>query len=109
LIQNAKNNVANAVQPSNSATTDFLAIAHDIHQQTAQNLTVTMLDLFTAKNYRIVTMGECMGEPIANWYRDSSGSLGTYTSATPTATATTSLSTGPPTASPTAVSPDGSW
>ncbi|KAF2866825.1 chitin binding protein [Massariosphaeria phaeospora] len=96
-IQNAKDRYFNAINPSNSASDDFLAIAHDIHQQTAQNLTGYMLDLLTSKNYKAVTMGECMDEPEANWYRVRSGSTNppstTSVTGTPSATpsGTTSL------------------
>ncbi|KAF2120461.1 hypothetical protein BDV96DRAFT_266726 [Lophiotrema nucula] len=71
-IQNAKNNFYNAVNPA-ATTKDFLAIAHDIHQQTAQNLTGYMLDLLVKKGFKGVTMGECMGEAQANWYRTGAG------------------------------------
>jgi len=68
-IQNAKNNFANAVNPSDPTTDAWLSIAHDIHEQTAMNLTQFMLETLTAKGYRAVTVGECMGDPKANWYR----------------------------------------
>lgn len=89
LIQNAKNNFANAINPSNPASDEFLAIAHDIHQQTAQNLTGYMLDLLVAKGYRGITMGECMGEPEANWYRTGE-KVATTTSEVPVPSSTTS-------------------
>ncbi|KAF2003312.1 carbohydrate esterase family 4 protein [Amniculicola lignicola CBS 123094] len=110
LIQNAKNRFANAINPSNSTKDRFLAIAHDIHQQTAQNLTVYMLDRLVAKGYRGVTMGECLGDPKANWYRTGNGGPRPSTAvpvSTPTSTSTstrTSTSTGPsvtPTGPPT--------
>lgn len=69
LIQNAKNNFANAVNPSNPSTNSFLVISHDIHEQTAHALTAYMLTTLQAKGYRAVTMGTCMGDPAANWYR----------------------------------------
>ncbi|KAF2182165.1 carbohydrate esterase family 4 protein [Zopfia rhizophila CBS 207.26] len=92
-IQNAKNNFKNKVEPSNPSNTDWLAIAHDIHQQTAQNLTGYMLETLTKKGFKAVTMGECMNDPAANWYRDSAGSVNpssTTSSARPTSTAKTS-------------------
>ncbi|KAF2471961.1 glycoside hydrolase/deacetylase [Lindgomyces ingoldianus] len=107
-IQNAKNNFNAKIGPSNPATKDWLAIAHDIHQQTAQNLTGYMLATLTAKGYRAVTMGECLGDPEANWYRDSAGSVFTSSaiSSTPTASATATSSKA--IVSPTAVSRNGS-
>ena len=68
-IQNAKDRVFNAINPSNPQVDAFQAIAHDIHQQTAQNLTGYMIQTMQAKGYKLVTLGECLGEPEANWYR----------------------------------------
>lgn len=67
-----------------------------------------MLGLLQQKGYRGVTMGECMGDPEANWYRDSSGTVVTSTSATPSATQSGSSTLTPPTATPSVVSQDGS-
>lgn len=69
LIQNAKNNFNAPISTSNKATDSFLVIGHDIHQQTAQNLTAYMLDTLIAKGYKPVTVGQCLGDPVANWYR----------------------------------------
>jgi peptidoglycan/xylan/chitin deacetylase (PgdA/CDA1 family) len=100
-IEIAKNNFRNAVNSANPATDDKLAIAHDIHELTALNLTVTMIETLQARGFKGVTMGECMNEPEANWYRDS-------TPGTPTPSSTRVSSTGP-TSTPTgAVSTDGS-
>jgi hypothetical protein len=33
-----------------------------------------MLQTLQAKGYRAVTVGECLGDPEANWYRSDSGS-----------------------------------
>lgn len=74
LIQNAKNNFLAKISPSNSANDAFLVIAHDIHQQTAQNLTAFMLDNLKANGYTAVTVGKCLGDPEANWYRTPDGS-----------------------------------
>lgn len=109
MIQNAKDNFDNAINPSDPDEDEFLAIAHDIHEQTALNLTGHMLDVLVAKGYRGVTMGECLGDDVANWYRDETG--GIPTSALPSATVSvspTSASTGP-TATPTDISSDGHW
>lgn len=71
LIQNAKDNFFDAVNPSNPATTSWLVIAHDIHEQTATTLTQYMLQTLQAKGYTAVTVGKCMNDPAANWYRGS--------------------------------------
>ncbi|KAK8216368.1 chitin binding protein [Phyllosticta capitalensis] len=80
LIQNAKNNYDNAMAGGDPSSNQYLVIGHDIHEQTAHNLTEYMLQQLTAQGYRAVSVGECLGDPVANWYRQSSGSV--FTSAT---------------------------
>ena len=48
---------------------DWLAISHDIVEQTANNLTEYMLSTLTELGYKAVTVGECLGDPEDNWYR----------------------------------------
>ncbi|KAL1644752.1 hypothetical protein SLS58_004216 [Diplodia intermedia] len=106
-IQNAKDNFSKALAGKAAASNDFLAIAHDIHQQTAQNLTEYMLQTLQAAGYTAVTVGECLGDDEANWYRSSSGSVFTSaTSAVPTATATSTTTSSAPTATATKISED---
>lgn len=93
-IEVAKNNFRTAVNGANPASQSKLAIAHDIHELTALNLTVTMIETLQARGFKGVTMGECMNDPQANWYRDS-----TPGTVTPSSTRAT---TGP-TATPTGV------
>jgi peptidoglycan/xylan/chitin deacetylase (PgdA/CDA1 family) len=74
-IQNAKDNfrgniTAGGASPQNN---EWLSIAHDIHPQTAYNLTEYMLSTLTTLGYKAVTVGECLGDPKANWYRSSTG------------------------------------
>lgn len=57
----------------------WLEIGHDIHEQTANNLTEYMLSTLTQLGYKAVTVGDCLGDPSANWYRSASGA-GTATS-----------------------------
>ncbi|KAF1944874.1 glycoside hydrolase/deacetylase [Clathrospora elynae] len=88
-IQDSKDIVKNVLDPSNVQTDKFQTIAHDIHELTVHNLTAYMLDEIVKKGYKMVTLGECLGEPEANWYR------------TPTnRVATTSVFTAPPTCLP---------
>lgn len=46
-----------------------LVISHDILEQTANNLTEYMLSTLTQLGYKGVTVGECLGDPEENWYR----------------------------------------
>jgi len=48
----------------------FLQIEHDIHQQVVYNLTDYILTSLFSNGYRAVTVGECLGDPVANWYRN---------------------------------------
>ncbi|KAF1940455.1 glycoside hydrolase/deacetylase [Clathrospora elynae] len=72
-IQVAKDNFKRILDATagGPATGDRLAIAHDIHEATALSLTGYMLQYLKDQGYRGVTMGECMGDPEANWYRTS--------------------------------------
>ncbi|RDW79048.1 chitin deacetylase CDA6 [Aspergillus mulundensis] len=47
----------------------WLVIAHDVHEQTVHNLTEHMLQKLMADGYRAVTVGECLGDAVQNWYR----------------------------------------
>lgn len=74
-IQNSKNWFkGNITQGGATAKTDsWLEIGHDIHEQTAMNLTEYMLSTLTSLGYKGVTVGDCLGDPKANWYRAASG------------------------------------
>lgn len=81
LIQHSKdwftgNITAGGASPDTDA---WLDIQHDIHQQTAYNLTDYMLSTLTTLGYKAVTVGECLGDPSANWYRDSAAGGGSTT------------------------------
>jgi len=67
-IQISKNIVKN-VMDSTSLADDRLAIMHDIHEQTVHSLTAYVLDTLAAKGFKTVTVGECLGDEPANWYR----------------------------------------
>jgi hypothetical protein len=101
-IQNAKDRYSKYFQTDNVATDQFLSIEHDIHEQTAHNLTEYMLKIIQDKGYKGVTVGECLGDPAENWYRDSAGKLGTYP-----ASGSTPTSSAAPSVTPTAVSTNG--
>ncbi|KAI2609768.1 carbohydrate-binding module family 18 [Hypoxylon fragiforme] len=69
LIQNSKNNFDNYFVGTSPDDDDALVISHDIHEQTVHNLTEYMLLGLQSRGYRAVTVGECLGDPVANWYR----------------------------------------
>ncbi|KAI0829960.1 carbohydrate-binding module family 18 [Hypoxylon sp. FL0890] len=69
LIQNSKNNFDDYFEDKSPDTDDALVISHDIHEQTVHNLTEYMLKGIQSRGYRTVTVGECLGDPLENWYR----------------------------------------
>lgn len=68
-IQNSKNKFDQFFVGKVPASSSALAIAHDIHQQTAEVLTEYMLRGLQSRGYQAVTVGTCLGDPKANWYR----------------------------------------
>jgi len=92
LIQNSKNWFRGNITQGGATGTSgakWLEISHDIHEQTANNLTDYMLSTLRGLGYTAVTVGECLNDPAANWYRSASGA-GTATTATGTATRSSS-------------------
>ncbi|KAF2627119.1 carbohydrate esterase family 4 protein [Macroventuria anomochaeta] len=86
---------------------DWLTISHDIIEQTANNLTEYMLSTLTQLGYKAVTVGECLGDPEDNWYRQFGDSADrTGNSSTSTSSSSGSSGTSSATSSPT--SPQGS-
>lgn len=52
------------------APKSWIVLSHDIHALTANSLTPFMIDQARAKGYKFVTVGECLGDPQENWYRN---------------------------------------
>ncbi|KAI0996890.1 hypothetical protein K3495_g11291 [Podosphaera aphanis] len=68
-IQNSKDIWDKTIKGTSASTSSFLEIEHDIHYQSAYNLTDYILDSIYANGYKSVTVGECLGDPQQNWYR----------------------------------------
>src|SRR5690606_10981526 len=45
----------------------YVVLAHDVHQATTHQLAEYMIDYAKIKGLRLVTVGECMGDPSSNW------------------------------------------
>ncbi len=74
LIQNSKNNFYNYANPHPS---NILLLSHDIHYQTVYNLTEYILKTMATDGYGTsVTVGTCLGDPPANWYRAAGSATG---------------------------------
>ncbi|KAL2258723.1 hypothetical protein VTK26DRAFT_7855 [Humicola hyalothermophila] len=84
-IQTSKNIWDDAIDGSNPETDNYLQIEHDIHYQVVYNLTDYILTSLFSAGYRAVTVGECLGDPPANWYRTGpSGPVTLSNTVTPT-------------------------
>lgn len=46
-----------------------LVLAHDIHERTVYEFAEWMIDTAKERGYRLVTVGECLGDSVDNWYR----------------------------------------
>lgn len=59
-----------------------IVLAHDIHDRTVHELAAYMIEHARDAGFRLVTVGECMGDPEQNWYRDprTGGSYGSTSS-----------------------------
>ncbi|KUJ20039.1 glycoside hydrolase/deacetylase [Mollisia scopiformis] len=80
LIQNSKNIWDAAIAQINAATGNYLEIEHDIHYQTVYNLTNYILASMYANGFQSVSVGTCLGDPSANWYRNAGGAAPSSTS-----------------------------
>ncbi|KAI0103115.1 carbohydrate esterase family 4 protein [Hypoxylon sp. NC0597] len=58
----------NAVSADGKGT--YIVLVHDIHEWTARKLLPAMLGTIAERGYRAVTVGECLNDEGANWYRD---------------------------------------
>ncbi|KAK3357418.1 hypothetical protein B0T25DRAFT_449731 [Lasiosphaeria hispida] len=96
LIQNSKDIWDQAMKTSDPSKDSFLQIEHDIHTTIVHNLTDYILTSLFSNGYRAVTVGECLGDPPANWYRAGpSNSLVPTSVSRSTSRASTSTSTSP--------------
>ncbi|KAK0630818.1 hypothetical protein B0T17DRAFT_232316 [Bombardia bombarda] len=92
-IQTSKNIWDQAMQNSDPEDDSFLQIEHDIHSQTVYNLTDYVLTSLFANGYQAVTVGQCLGDPASNWYRNGPpGSVSTTTSSRTSTSTSTSRS-----------------
>ncbi|CAL8582071.1 hypothetical protein XPA_007748 [Xanthoria parietina] len=66
-IQNSKDIVRQII--NTGSATDYLAIQHDLVEQSVNNFTTYFFDLIKAKGWTGVTAGTCLGDAPANWYR----------------------------------------
>ncbi|KAK4446316.1 hypothetical protein QBC34DRAFT_151174 [Podospora aff. communis PSN243] len=53
-----------------SSSSQWLSLAHDVQEHTVHQLAQFMIDTAKGHGYQLVTVGECLGDPPENWYRD---------------------------------------
>jgi hypothetical protein len=58
-----------SMQSSDETNHDYIVLAHDVHYQTVATLAEYMIDVSRGRGYKLVTVGECLGDPYENWYR----------------------------------------
>lgn len=59
-----------AMSSANPAANSYISLSHDVQEFTANGFVKRMIDQARAKGLQFVTVGECLGDPAANWYRD---------------------------------------
>ncbi|KAH8895470.1 polysaccharide deacetylase [Thozetella sp. PMI_491] len=69
-IHVAMDTFANAVT-GDPATSSYLVLSHDVHENTANSLVEFELQTLQQRGFKAVTVGECLGDDAANWYRTS--------------------------------------
>lgn len=88
LIQISKDKYSSGVSDTPTAN-KYLVLAHDVHEQTVRNLTAYMITTAQDRGYNLARVGDCLGDPEANWYRTApKGTTPTSTSTKTSATAT---------------------
>jgi hypothetical protein len=66
----AELNFVNPLHATTPAKSSFVSLAHDIHNQTVTQLVPYMIQQAQQLGYQFTTVGECLGDPVSNWYRD---------------------------------------
>ena len=66
----AKGIFSSALLGGSPGTTSFTVLAHDIQPFTSNGFVQWMIDAAKGQGYQLTTLGECLGNPTANRYRD---------------------------------------
>ncbi|OHE91498.1 chitin deacetylase [Colletotrichum orchidophilum] len=67
---NSKAIFSGALNSATPASSSFISLAHDIHVFTVNGFVQYMIDVAKEKGFEFTTIGECLGDPASNWYRD---------------------------------------
>ena len=95
-----------AMSSANPSANSYISLSHDVQEFTANGFVKRMIDQARAKGLQFVTVGECLGDPAANWYRDPVtgeplGSAKPPVSSSSSTSSSSTTSTEPPRGSPT--------
>jgi peptidoglycan/xylan/chitin deacetylase (PgdA/CDA1 family) len=63
----------NAIAAATASTSQFITLAHDILNQTVTSLVPYMIQTIQKAGFKTATIGDCLGDPPVNWYRDMEG------------------------------------
>jgi peptidoglycan/xylan/chitin deacetylase (PgdA/CDA1 family) len=63
-------NIFDSAVSGDASSNAYISIEHDVHQWTVQSLVAHITQTAHSRGYRTVTVGECLGDPSGNWYRD---------------------------------------
>src|SRR3569833_3107 len=66
-----RDNFSSQLSAKNPTDDSILVIAHDLEEATVHGLVQYMIDESRKHKFEPVTLGECLGDPKNNWYRDS--------------------------------------
>ncbi|KAF9909849.1 chitin deacetylase, partial [Linnemannia zychae] len=59
----------NALQTTTTGKS-FISLQHDAEPGTAQVFSKLAIEYVLSKGFNVMPVGECLGDPVENWYRD---------------------------------------
>lgn len=90
----AQNTYSSILSQHSPGTSSWISLAHDIQPNTVHSFAQYMIDQARKLGYELVPLGQCLGDPEANWYRDPvSGQPWTYKAQSSAASTTVSPTT----------------
>jgi len=57
-----------AVLGADKSSQSFVVLMHDVHATTVDILVPAIIETIKKTGFKAVTLGECLGDPAANWY-----------------------------------------
>jgi hypothetical protein len=66
----AEQNFIGPLKATTPQKSSFVPLSHDIHEETVNTLVPYMINNARMMGYTFTTVGQCLGDPESNWYRD---------------------------------------